>query len=260
MKRAKQPVRILLLGGTGEANALARRIAGDGRFAPTLSLAGRTSNPVTPDLPLRIGGFGGVQGLRDYIVEHQIGVVIDATHPFAAVISANAIAACKLAAVPLIALERPPWQPETGDLWHSFATVEEAIDALPKMPRRIFSGLGRLSLDALARAPQHHYIIRVIDRIAKPDALPHATIVAARGPFRADDDLLLFATLGIDIVLAKNSGGDAAYSKIAAARRRGIPVMMIARPHSPPRTMFATVDEVWADIEHHHAPPTERGV
>lgn len=253
-------MRVLLLGGTTEASELARRFVNDDRFDATLSLAGRTSNPLASPIAVRIGGFGGVDGLVAYLTAEGIDAVVDATHPFAAQISANAIAACRTAGVTLIALERQPWAKVPGDTWLHFARVEDAIAALPREPMRVFSGLGRLSLDALLEAPQHHWVIRVIDPIEQPLDLPHATIVTARGPFKLGDDIALFNAHGIEAVLAKNAGGTAAYSKIEAAHQLGLSVYMIDRPAIPDRPVVRSVDEAWAELSAHHASLAKRGV
>ena len=252
--------RVLLLGGTTEASELARRFVGDDRFDVTLSLAGRTANPLAVPVPVRVGGFGGAEGLAAYLASQRIDAVVDATHPFAAQISANAIAACHQTSVELIALERPAWQMVAGDTWKNFGNIEVAIGALPLQPVRVFSGLGRLALDALSAAPQHHWVIRVIDPIAQPLGLPHATIIAARGPFEAQDDIALFKEHAINVVLAKNAGGAASYSKIEAARALGLPVYMIGRPSIPDRAIVRSVDEAWAQLGAHHASPAKRGV
>ena len=252
--------RVLMLGGTSEAGALASRFAAGDRFDVTLSLAGRTANPLAAPVPSRIGGFGGVDGLAAYLVDQGIGIVLDATHPFAAQISANAVAACRQSGVPLIALERPAWNEQSGDTWQHYASVEEAIAALPSTPMRVFSGLGRLSLDALRAAPKHHWVIRVIDPIAGPLFLPNASVITARGPFKTGDDVALFRQHAIEAVLAKNAGGDAAYSKIAAARELGLPVYLIDRPAIPPRDVVRCLDEAWDRLCAHHVSPAERGV
>ncbi len=252
--------RVLLLGGTTEANEFAWRLKGDARFDAILSLAGRTKNPALAPIPVRSGGFGGLQGLAAYLITERVDAVVDATHPFAAQISTNAMAACQQTGVPLITLERPAWTQQPGDLWRHFARVEDAVAALPAEPLRIFSGLGRLSLDALEAAPQHRWFIRVIDPIAVPERLPHATIITARGPFNAADDEALFQAHGIEAVLAKNAGGTASYAKIEAARRLRLPVYMIGRPVIAHRTACRSVDEAMAQLEAHHAGLTARGV
>lgn len=254
------PLNVLLLGGTTEATALASKLSRDDRFRGVLSLAGRTANPAASEIPTRIGGFGGVQGLADYIGAHAIDVVVDATHPFAAQMSANAIAACQSCACPLVTLERHPWQRQDGDHWINCATVAEAVQALPKTPSIVFSGLGRLSLDELAAAPQHHYIIRLIDPPLRPLALPHVSLIMGRGPFKTTDDVALFRQHSIDFVLAKNAGGTASVSKIKAARVLGLTVMIIDRPFIPPRKTHATVEAVWEALLAHITPPTNLGV
>ncbi|MGQ0671495.1 MAG: cobalt-precorrin-6A reductase [Hyphomicrobium sp.] len=255
-----RPCRVLLLGGTMEAGVIAARLDGDRRFDAVLSLAGRTATPKASALKARTGGFGGIDGLAAYLADNAIDVVIDATHPFATLISANALAACRKAGVTLIALERPPWQPIPGDHWRHFSSAEAAIASLPPEPCRVFSGLGRLSLDALSLAPQHHYVIRVVDPPADRLPIPIATVITARGPFATEDDVSLFREHGIDVVLSKNSGGTAAYSKIEAARRLGLPVLMIDRKDVPGRMAAATVGEVWQRLEEHHAGSKLRGV
>ena len=257
---SKNKTRVLVLGGTSEARELCERLAGDPRFETVLSLAGRTARPKRVPVDVRSGGFGGIDGLAAYLIAHKISVVLDATHPFAAQISTNAIQACQRTGVPLIALERPPWEAAPGDRWQYHACVEDAIAALPLSPQRVFSGLGRLSLDALQAAPQHHYVIRIIDPLDEALPLPHATVIEARGPFKTDDDIALFRAHKIETVLAKNSGGTAAVSKIEAARALGLTVHMIARPLIPERAVVHTIGDVWDRLSVHHASPAYRGV
>ena len=257
---APHRTRILLLGGTAEARQLAERIADDPRFDAILSLAGRTAHPELPAIAVRIGGFGGVDGLSSYLTREKINVVLDATHPFAAHISANAVAACLRSRVTLMALERPPWQHQAGDDWIHHTTVEDAIAALPRAPMRIFSGLGRLSLDAMSAAPHHYFVIRVIDPLAAPLPLPGYSVIHARGPFKTEDDIALFREHKIEAILAKNAGGNAAVSKIDAARALGLPVHMIDRPAIPPREVVTHVEQALARLADHHASPANRGV
>ncbi len=252
--------RVFLLGGTTEAREIADALASDPRFDATLSLAGRTRNPATSSLVTRMGGFGGVEGLAAYISDHAVDVVVDATHPFAAQISANAIAACARQSCPLISFERPPWSATPADNWIRCASVAAAIAALPQEQRVVFSGLGRLSLAELASGPQHHYVIRVIDLPDAPIPVPHVTLIEGRGPFKTADDIALFTLHRIDIVLAKNAGGKAAVSKIEAARQLSLPVMMIDRPFIPERPTVATVGEVMVALGRHVVPRIDRGV
>jgi precorrin-6A/cobalt-precorrin-6A reductase len=255
-----QPLKILLLGGTSEAVIAARNLATMQGIAATLSLAGRTNKAAPSPLPVRIGGFGGIAGLVDYLMREAIDVVLDATHPFAAQISGNTIAACAEANVPLLAIERPPWKSIAGDYWREHHDVEAAIAALPDAPLSVFSALGRSSIPKLIAKPQHRYVIRVVDPIELPSELMHATVITARGPFRTDDDIDLLREHRVAAVLAKNSGGDAAYSKIEAARRLHLPVYMVARPAIAERQSVATVSDALSWIAHHQASRTERGV
>jgi precorrin-6A/cobalt-precorrin-6A reductase len=255
-----KPLKVLLLGGTSEAIALAHHLARAHDLVATLSLAGRTANPTAGPLPVRIGGFGGVDGLAAYLAKENVDLVIDATHPFAAAISTNAIAACEQEGIPLLAVERPPWTRTGGDDWEEHETIAAAIAALPQTPKRIFSSLGRQAIDALCAAPQHHYLIRVIDPITPPPALPHATIVAARGPFRTEDDVILFEQHGIECVLAKNAGGTAAYAKLAAARQMGLKVYMVRRPAIPERPVVRSINDALAWIAVRHSLCSDRGV
>lgn len=257
---SRNPLRILLLGGTTEATSLADRLAREKSIAATLSLAGRTANPIASPLPHRIGGFGGIEELVDYLKRENVDLLVDATHPFAARISSNAIAASTEAGIPLLAIERPPWTRVAGDDWDEHDSIDAAIAVLPDEPEDIFSGLGRQSIAALSKAPQHRYVIRVVDAIEPPSSLPHATIIAARGPFRTADDIRLFEHHGIRHVLAKNAGGAAAYSKIEAARHLGIKVHIVRRPAIASRLTVASVEDAMTWITAHHQRRSDRGV
>ena len=226
-------MRILILGGTTEASALSALLAADARFAPTLSLAGRTRSPRLPAIPCRIGGFGGAAGLQRWLIEQNIAAVIDATHPYAARISVNAVAAAAGANVPLGSLLRPSWRPVAGDDWREVAAPFDAAAAIGAAPRRVFLSVGRLELPAFRAAPQHHYLARTIDPIDDAQLPPDLTVIHGRGPFAIDDEMQLLQQHAITVVVSKNSGGTATYAKIAAARRLGLPVVMIARPDKP---------------------------
>ncbi|MBB6307850.1 cobalt-precorrin-6A reductase [Xanthobacter tagetidis] len=253
---------VLLLGGTGEARALAGRLAGRPGLRVTLSLAGRTLAPAPQPVPVRVGGFGGATGLADYLKAEGIAAVIDATHPYAARISANAAEACAAAGVPLLALRRPPWERREGDRWREAVDVPAAIAALGAAPRRVFLALGRNEVRAAEAAPQHSYVVRSVDPIAPPLAVPDARYVLGRGPFTQEGDRALLAAHGIDAIVAKNSGGAATYGKIAAARALGIGVILIARPLMPdgPAVDDIGAAEAWlmATLAH-RAGPAERG-
>ncbi|CCE05291.1 Precorrin-6A reductase [Bradyrhizobium sp. STM 3843] len=226
-------MRILILGGTTEASELARLLAGDARFQPTLSLAGRTTSPKPQPVPTRIGGFGGGAGLQAWLRDNAIAAVIDATHPYAAQISAHAVAACRAVSLPLASIVRPAWQCEDGDQWIEVDTPQAAAAALGSDPARVFLSLGRLDLAAFCAAPQHHYIARTIDPPGDVPLPPDIRFVYARGPFdEANEDDFLRGER-IQALVSKNSGGAATYPKIAAARRLQLPVVMIARPDKP---------------------------
>jgi precorrin-6A/cobalt-precorrin-6A reductase len=257
---SQKPLKILLLGGTSEASLLAKRLARVPGIAATLSLAGRTRHAAASPLPVRVGGFGGADGLAVYLKREGVDLVLDATHPFAAQISANAIDTCGTTGVPLLAVERPPWEKASGDRWSEHDNIEQAVAALPDAPANVFSALGRSSILALRAKPQHFYVIRVVDPLEPPSELPHATVIAARGPFRTDDDVALFREHNIACILAKNSGGDAAYAKIEAARLLGLPVYMVRRPAIAKRHVVPTADEAMSWIMQHYSPRAERGV
>jgi precorrin-6A/cobalt-precorrin-6A reductase len=222
-------MRVLILGGTTEASAIARALSGDARFAPVLSLAGRTRAPVAPPIPWRVGGFGGVDGLAAYLREEGIAAVIDAAHPFAARMKANAAQAAAMAGVPRVAVLRPAWRAQDGDRWTEVADMARAFAALGRERRRVFLAIGRQELAAFG--PPHAYLIRSVD---PPDPIPpDATIVAARGPFTLEAERALLVANRIEVLVTKNSGGAATVAKLAAARELGLPVVMVARPAPP---------------------------
>jgi len=235
-------MRLLILGGSSEASALARRLAGDPAFSPLLSLAGRTRNPTLPPIPHRIGGFGGVAGLTDHLRREAVELVIDATHPFAERMSANAEAACHATGVPLAVFTRPPWRPQTGDRWTEFAGAAEAALVIGAAPRRVFLTIGRLQLEAFTAAPQHDYLIRSIDPPEIPLPLPHHRLMLARGPFSLQDELGLMKREAIEVLVTKNSGGEASRAKLDAARELGIEVVLIRPPPRPEARTFHDLD------------------
>jgi precorrin-6A/cobalt-precorrin-6A reductase len=252
--------RILILGGTTEARRLAERLADRADLAVTLSLAGRTMTPAPQPVPVRLGGFGGSQGLADHIAATRIDVLVDATHPYAATISANAARAAALAKVPLVALRRPAWVAVPGDRWTEVADTAGAVAALGRVPRHVFLALGRQEIAPFATAPQHRYLVRSVDPVTPPLDVPHAVYVVARGPFADIDERSLLTRHRIDIIVAKNSGGSATYGKIAAARALGLAVVMLRRPALPQVAAIETVDDAVAAIGHALAPAAARGV
>ena len=252
--------RILILGGTAEARALAARLVPRPDLAVTLSLAGRTASPAPQPVPVRSGGFGGPEGLADYLTSARIDALIDATHPYAAAISANAVRAAQRAGVAFLALHRPPWQPIAGDQWIEVADAASAVAALGNAPRRVFVALGRNELAPFVQAPQHHYLIRSVDPVDPPLGVPHAAYITGRGPFEEADERALMVRWRIELVVSKNSGGEASYGKIATARALGLPVIMLRRPAPPRAPSVATIDHVLAWLDHAETFSTTRGV
>ncbi len=252
-------MRILLLGGSTEASALARLLAVDQRFEATLSLAGRTASPRAQPIAVRSGGFGGVEGLVRYLRDERVDVLVDATHPFAAQMSRNAIAAATITGTPLLAVERPPWERQPGDNWTLVPDMASAVAALGTRPRIVFS-VGSLAVPELQAAPQHTYIIRLIDMPARSSGQPNVLFVQGRGPFAAEDDIRLFQHHRIEVVLAKNSGGHATVSKIQAARVLKLPVIMAERPFVPPRPTVPASEYAMIWLTRHHSGSTLRGV
>jgi precorrin-6A/cobalt-precorrin-6A reductase len=252
--------RVLILGGTAEARILAERLTGRPGLDVTLSLAGRTASPARQPVPVRIGGFGGAAGLADYLLSGRTDALIDATHPYASVISANAVVAARKTGVPFVILRRPPWVAVAGDRWTEVNDVREAVKVLGKTPHRVFVTLGRNELAPFAAAPQHHYLVRSVDPVDPPLPLPHVSYVTGRGPFAEAGDRDLMTTHGIEIVVVKNSGGTATYGKIAAARELRIDVIMLRRPRVSEAPAVETIEDAVAWLDHALALAVVRGV
>ena len=252
-------MRVLVLGGTTEASALAKLLAGDAHCEVTLSLAGRTASPKPQPLPTRVGGFGGVEGLVRWLRDEKVDAVIDATHPYAAQMSANAVEACVQTGVPLASIVRPPWSPRPDDSWRVVPDADAAAAALGKTPLRVFLSLGRQDLHAFAAAPQHRYVARTIELPDQTALPPNLRILQARGPFDRDSEAALLSREEVDIVVSKNSGGTATYAKIEAARELDLPVIMIARPDKPAGHVLGSPEEAIAWL-HGRAPGSLRGV
>ena len=231
---------ILILGGTGEARQLAARLAALGHDV-TSSLAGRTAAPRLPAGKVRIGGFGGPEGLAAYLRADGFTLLIDATHPFAAQISANAVTASARAGIPLIRLERPAWMPPIGAEWIEVDTITEAARALPEGARVLLT-IGRQEICAFAGRTDCHFIARVID---VPDDVPAGwEIIATRGPFSVAGERELMVARGITHMVSKNSGGDQAAAKLEAAAALGVKVVMMKRPLLPEAETVSTVADL----------------
>lgn len=214
------------------------------------SYAGRTARPAQQPLPCRIGGFGGVSGLVDYLRREGITHVVDATHPFAAQMSTNAVRACAEAGVGLVAFERPAWQSNPGDHWVHVADMAGAVAALPEAGARVFLAIGKQHVAEFAAKPKNHYLLRLVDAPEAPLSLPDAKVIVARGPFEATGDEALMRQHKITHIVAKNAGGAGAEAKLSAARSLSLPVVMIDRPKVPARPVRGTVAEVMRWLEH----------
>ena len=226
-------MRVLLLGGTTEASALAEMLACDPRFSATLSLAGVTRAPKLPTIACRIGGFGGIDGLAAWLRAEQIEALIDATHPYAVQMSRHAAMAAATVGIPRLRIDRPAWVAQPGDRWTSVPDAETAAAALGAIPRRVLLTVGSKALRPFHLAPAHHYLVRCIDPPDPALLPPDSTLLLARGPFTLDGEIDLLATRRIEWLVSKNSGGTATAPKLAAARQLGLPVLMIERPTSP---------------------------
>lgn len=242
------PIKLLILGGTLEAANLAKRLCAETREIEIVtSLAGRMAT--LPDLPgrLRVGGFGGADGLANYLLAEKIEAVIDATHPFASNISAHAVEACGKSGAPLLSLLRPAWPKQEGDDWISVPDMATAARRLPELGNRPFITIGRMALDAFRHLSDLQALVRLID--PPPTPLPQAwRLVLGRPPFSADDEESLMQEHGADALLTKASGGQATYGKIEAARKLGLPVLMIERPAANGGEQAGTLDEAVAWI------------
>ncbi|MBU0901299.1 MAG: cobalt-precorrin-6A reductase [Gammaproteobacteria bacterium] len=235
--------RILLLGGTTEALRLARRMNPDAIY----SLAGLGRVP--DDLPcqVRVGGFGGAEGLAGYIREQGIELLLDLTHPYAAQISANAARAAELSGIACWALRRPGWQAGEGDDWREVDDWAGLVKALNDFQRPLFT-LGREPLEHLHEIPLHqHWTVRCL---TAQQAVPRAEIIGARGPFALDEERALFARLGTDVLISKNGGSASTEPKLQVARELGVPVVLLRRPELPAvEREFAQLEDLWGALQ-----------
>jgi precorrin-6A/cobalt-precorrin-6A reductase len=213
------------------------------------SLAGRTRSPRLPAGEVRTGGFGGVDGLVRYLAEARIDLVIDATHPFAAVISRNAVEACARTDMPRRMLLRPEWAPEPEDRWIDAADAAEAAKRLAGIPGSVFLAIGRQELEPFAGLTDRRFLLRMVEPPEAPLPLSQASIVTGRGPFDLEAEKAMFDAHDIAVVVSKNSGGVSAYAKIQAARAAHIPVIMIRRPALPDGPHVETISDALAWIE-----------
>ena len=240
-------IRILILGGTAEAAALAWALAEEPRVAAITSLAGRTRAPAEVPGKVRVGGFGGPEALADYLGSEGIDLVVDATHPFAARISRNAARACATAGVPRLLLARPPWTAQAGDNW--VPVPDAAAAAASGLGRRVFLAIGRQELAAFAGLAGLWFLVRLVEAPEAPPPLADYHLVLGRGPFEVEQERALLREHRIDAVVSKNSGGVGAAAKIAAARALDLPVVMIERPSAPASETAESVEAALAWID-----------
>lgn len=235
-------MRVLILGGTGDAAELAARVATIQGLEAITSLAGRTREPSVPLGDLRVGGFGGVAGLATYLRVMQIDLLIDATHPFATQISLNAADAATEVRVPRLMLIRPPWEKGSDDRWIEVDSVEAAAASVPNQAQRVFLTVGRQELAAFAHCKKIWFLMRMIDPPTDDALVPPGMILCDRGPFTFNNEKQILIDHKIDTIVSKNSGGDATKPKIIAARELGVKVVMVNRPAIPPGEHVTDVD------------------
>lgn len=235
-----------MLGGTGEARRLAEALAGAVDLRVVSSLAGRVSRPHLPPGEVRVGGFDGVEGLTAWLRAEHVDAVVDATHPFAARITASATAATSALGLPFLVLRRPGWQPADGDDWHWVGSVADAAARLPSVGTRALLTVGRQELAPFTRFSDIWLLARSIEQ---PDV--SIRTILARGPFTVDSELALLREHRIDVLVTKDSGGDDA--KLTAARRLGLPVVIIRRPPPPAVSVVSTVEQAANWVVYGHA-------
>jgi precorrin-6A/cobalt-precorrin-6A reductase len=237
------PIRTLILGGTSEARALAQRLVADG-VTVTSSLAGRVADPALPAGAVRIGGFGGPDGLADYLRRERIAVVVDATHPFAATISASAALACTAAGVPLLRLARPGWATHPlATSWRWVDSYPDAVRVAGELGSRVFLTTGRTTLSHFVALRASYVLVRLVDPIDRP--LPTGwRVIRSRGPYTVEGEHELMAEHGIDVLVTKDSGGELTAPKLTAAAELGVPVVVVRRPADPVgASQVSTVEE-----------------
>ncbi|MFV2172234.1 cobalt-precorrin-6A reductase [Actinomadura sp. LOL_016] len=240
--------RVLLLGGTGEARLLAGRLDADPAVEVISSLAGRTAAPRALPGRVRVGGFGGADGLAAWLRDERVDAVVDATHPFAARMSGNAVRACESAGVPLLVLRRPGWSPGPGDDWRRVPSLAAAAADLPG--ERVFLTTGRTGLAAFAGDGRRRYVVRSVDP-PEPPLPSRTTVVLARGPFTVEEETALMREHRVDVLVTKDSGGAMTSAKLTAARDLGVPVVMVDRPPVPDGVpVAATVGDAAAWLAH----------
>ncbi|HEY7750264.1 MAG TPA: cobalt-precorrin-6A reductase [Aestuariivirgaceae bacterium] len=232
---------VLILGGSAEARKLANLLV-EKDFEVTTSLAGRTTAPLLPQGKVRIGNFGGSEGLQHFVRQNAIQVIADASHPFAAQISAHGFAAAQSCGITYLRLERPAWQRVQGDVWICVQTTAEAVTSVPR-DARILLTIGRRQMQAFTQRTDLSGVIRTIERPSEPVG-DRWLLLLARPPFTVESELSLMRQHRIDLLVTKNSGGDQTAAKLTAARSMRLPVIMIERPAKPQAPTAATPEEL----------------
>jgi len=243
---------LLILGGTGEAAELAQAIVatfGD-KLRVISSLAGRTRKPGDLDGEVRVGGFGGTQGLAHYLRDNAADYLIDASHPFASEISKHACLAAAATATPRLVLLRPSWRGEPGDNWHKVADMAAAAEMIPAAGRRVFLSVGTRSLKYFSELRSTWFLVRLIDSPADTLPLAQFELILGRGPFDSVGEQKLLEQHSIDLLVTRASGGAATKGKIDAARRLGLPVIMLRRPAPPLGESVETIDAALEWLRH----------
>ncbi|MEV0636184.1 cobalt-precorrin-6A reductase [Streptomyces sp. NPDC050619] len=223
---------VLILGGTTEARELGAALTARPGLRVTTSLAGRVARPGPVAGEVRVGGFGGADGLAGWLREQRVDALVDATHPFAESITANAARAAAATGVPAVVLRRPSWRPGPEDRWHPVTSLSTAADLLPELGRRVLLTTGRLGLAAFAYLTDLHFVVRSVE-LPEPPMPPHTEVLLARGPFTVADESALLYDHCIDVLVTKDSGGEATAAKLAAARALRLPVVVVGRPPLP---------------------------
>ena len=242
-------MKTLVLAGTAEARAVIDGLVADGRFAVTASLAGASPNPAPLPVPTLRGGFGGVDGLAGYCRDHAIELLVDVTHPFARQISRNARLAAAAASVPLLRFERPPWRPLAGDDWRSFGSWQEMVDAIPPASRVFLAG-GTQSIEIFSKRADITLLARALN-VAGREGPANVTFINAMPSTSIAAERTQFVEAGITLLCCKNSGGEASFAKIAAARDLGLPVWLLARHSDPVSGVSEPEPETTVELEVH---------
>lgn len=244
--------RILILGGTGDSARLIPQLAALPQVEPIASLAGRTPKPNIPTIAqVRMGGFGGVEGLVNYLKTERIDLLLDMTHPFAAQITYHAALAAHAVDIPRLVFSRPAWEQHPDDRWVFAQDLATAALLFPQMADRVFLTIGRQELSAFAKVRDCWFLMRMITPPAMDQPLPRGQILLDQGPFDVEKEIQLLQSYNIRAIVSKNSGGNAAYAKMIAARHLGIPVVMIPRPPLPPGEIVQDLEAVMSWVMAH---------